>query len=298
MSQHDFDVSRADANTGIAFRAAINAALQALASNNSGATAPTSPYAYMPWADTTARLLKIRNGANSAWVTMGSLDDPFLGLAMLAHTHIGGGQTKIVEDALTLSDNTTHNVSTSKHGLVPKAPNDTGKYLRGDGLWQTPPAFPTQLPPTDGDKSDVTVSNSGGDWAIKEGVVIGIKLPWMVASSDLIFAGPDGGPGEWGSPVKVAEWTCGRSGTLRVYVTFTTYAGGGGVVTPYGQVYRNGSPVGSAITSSGYIDTSGWTSGDLIQLYIWRSGGAGTVTVASSGVSLCGTDPIAFYKRM
>jgi hypothetical protein len=38
-----------------------------------------------------------------------------------------------------LADNTTSDVSTSKHGLTPKAPNDTAKYLRGDGAWATMP---------------------------------------------------------------------------------------------------------------------------------------------------------------
>lgn len=38
-----------------------------------------------------------------------------------------------------LADNTTADVSTTKHGLVPKAPNDTTKYLRGDGTWATAP---------------------------------------------------------------------------------------------------------------------------------------------------------------
>ncbi|HOJ19625.1 MAG TPA: hypothetical protein PLT92_13770 [Ignavibacteriaceae bacterium] len=37
-----------------------------------------------------------------------------------------------------LSDNTSNDVSTSKHGLVPKAPNDTTKFLRGDGTWDVP----------------------------------------------------------------------------------------------------------------------------------------------------------------
>lgn len=41
----------------------------------------------------------------------------------------------IIESDLSLSDNTTANVSTSKHGLVPKAPNDTAQFLRGDGSW-------------------------------------------------------------------------------------------------------------------------------------------------------------------
>lgn len=44
------------------------------------------------------------------------------------------------EAGLTLSDNTTNDVTTSAHGFVPKAPNDTTKFLRGDGTWDVPTA--------------------------------------------------------------------------------------------------------------------------------------------------------------
>jgi hypothetical protein len=40
-----------------------------------GATAPTSPYASQLWADTATSTMKIRNTANSAWITLGTLDD-------------------------------------------------------------------------------------------------------------------------------------------------------------------------------------------------------------------------------
>ena len=70
MSQHDFDVAN---QAFAATRADINAALQALASRNSGATAPAATFAYMWWADTTTGILKQRNAANSAWVNVLSL---------------------------------------------------------------------------------------------------------------------------------------------------------------------------------------------------------------------------------
>jgi hypothetical protein len=41
----------------------------------------------------------------------------------------------ITEAMQVLADNTTNDVSTSKHGYVPKAPNDTAKFLRGDATW-------------------------------------------------------------------------------------------------------------------------------------------------------------------
>lgn len=81
MAQHDF-VLENQART--AFRQDTNAALAALATNSSGSAAPSTTYAYQFWADTSNGLLKIRNGANSAWVTVGLLDTANLGLAALA----------------------------------------------------------------------------------------------------------------------------------------------------------------------------------------------------------------------
>lgn len=67
MSQHDMDLANA---AGAAFRADANLALLALVSQNSGATAPATTFAYMLWADTTAGILKQRNAANSAWINL------------------------------------------------------------------------------------------------------------------------------------------------------------------------------------------------------------------------------------
>ncbi len=51
------------------------------------------------------------------------------------------------EANLSLSDILTNNVSTSKHGLVPKLPNDATLYLDGTGAW-TAPAGTGSTPPT------------------------------------------------------------------------------------------------------------------------------------------------------
>lgn len=65
MSQHDYVVDDA---SGAVVRADLNAALQAMASNNAGTSAPGTTYANMGWADTTDSLLKRRNAANTAWI--------------------------------------------------------------------------------------------------------------------------------------------------------------------------------------------------------------------------------------
>jgi hypothetical protein len=83
MAQHDYVIAN---GTGAAVRSDLNGSLAAIVSNNSGATEPGTMYAYQWWADTTAGLLKIRNSANSAWVTVGTLASANLGLLSL-----GGG---------------------------------------------------------------------------------------------------------------------------------------------------------------------------------------------------------------
>jgi len=52
------------------------------------------------------------------------------------HHNAAGGGT-LDESSLALTDIATNNVSTSKHGFVPKAPNSTSQFLRGDGNWGT-----------------------------------------------------------------------------------------------------------------------------------------------------------------
>jgi len=71
MAQADYIVSN---GTGAAVRSDINGQLAAIVSNNSGATAPATTYAYQWWADTTTNTLKLRNSANSAWIEIMQLD--------------------------------------------------------------------------------------------------------------------------------------------------------------------------------------------------------------------------------
>ena len=53
----------------------------------------------------------------------------------------GANVKALVTDAnLVTSDITTNDVSTTKHGFVPKAPNNTTTFLRGDGTWAAPAA--------------------------------------------------------------------------------------------------------------------------------------------------------------
>lgn len=55
------------------------------------------------------------------------------GYSVIAHDHTGAGESQIPEAGLTLSDNTTNNASTSKHGLRAKLTGDATKFQNEAG---------------------------------------------------------------------------------------------------------------------------------------------------------------------
>jgi hypothetical protein len=79
-------VPQADLNvanqSGLAFRQDLNNQLLALGTLMSGSSAPSTTYAYMLWADTSTSpaTIKQRNGANSAWIVVGTADTVNWGL--------------------------------------------------------------------------------------------------------------------------------------------------------------------------------------------------------------------------
>lgn len=117
MAQHDYDIAN---QSGAAFRADLNSALQAIVTNNSGTTAPATTYAYQFWADTTAGQLKIRNPANNTWIVVGTLASTNLGLLSLA----GGTMTA----PLVLANGTAAAPSLTTVG----GGTDTGFYSTGN----------------------------------------------------------------------------------------------------------------------------------------------------------------------
>ena len=70
MAQHDYVI---DNSTGANVRADINNVLQAIATNNSGSSAPSTTVATQFFADTSAGIMKLRNTANSGYVNLFTL---------------------------------------------------------------------------------------------------------------------------------------------------------------------------------------------------------------------------------
>jgi hypothetical protein len=85
VAQHDYVIAN---GTGAAVRSDLNNGLAAIVSQNSGATEPATMYAYQLWADTTTGLLKIRNAANNAWITLRRLDGAYTDITLNAQADL------------------------------------------------------------------------------------------------------------------------------------------------------------------------------------------------------------------
>lgn len=117
MAQSDQTVQNA---TFPAVRADINDNLAALYSQSSGASAPTVTVAFQPWIDTSVSppIWKVRNAANTGWITVGVLDVNFEvgGITPIAN---GGTGQVTAADAI--------------NALLPNQASYAGNVLKTDG---------------------------------------------------------------------------------------------------------------------------------------------------------------------
>ena len=118
MSQNDFVIAN---QTTPAFRTDLNSALQALASQNSGATAPSTTYANMVWYDTANNILKMRNEADDAWIDLFDLDQS----ADTAAAYVSTILRSIEANSFAAGDVLYHNGT----GLVRLAKGTAGQVL-------------------------------------------------------------------------------------------------------------------------------------------------------------------------
>ena len=84
MATHDYNI--ADQTTPL-FRADLNNALSAIATNNSSATAPSTTFAGMWWLDTANNYIKIRDVNDANWIILAEFD-------------VANSRTKLVSNSL------------------------------------------------------------------------------------------------------------------------------------------------------------------------------------------------------
>lgn len=126
MSQHDYVIGN---DTAANVRADINTALLAIASNNSGASAPATTYANQWWYDSTNDILKIRAEANDAWISVAKLDqtlDQFFPI-------VGGVEVTATGTELNFVDGVTSAIQTQLNAKAPStSPTLTTPIISGN----------------------------------------------------------------------------------------------------------------------------------------------------------------------
>ena len=132
MAEHDYVIANQNgANT----RSDLNNALAAIVSNNSKASAPTTTYAYMWWADTANDILKQRNGADSAWISILTLSTgaPLGALAasLVSGTHTNFTSTGIDDNATSTAITIDANENVGI-GAAPDTSPSTKLHIRED----------------------------------------------------------------------------------------------------------------------------------------------------------------------
>lgn len=143
MAQADQSVANATFPT---VRADINDNLAALFSQSSGNSAPAVTVAFQPWIDTSSSpaVWKVRNAANSGWITIGTLD---------ASTFSSGGVTAIANGG---TGETT--ASAAINALLPAQSGNSGKALITDGTvasWDTGRGITLRTPVTYNNASSI-----------------------------------------------------------------------------------------------------------------------------------------------
>jgi hypothetical protein len=277
MAQHDFILDNA---AGAAFRVDVNAVLQAIATNNSGATEPATTYPNQWWYDTSTSKLKRRNNANDAWIILGleaadtdgtlaANSDDLVSTQKATKTYVDG--KTFAEDKISLSDNTTGNASTTKHGFLKKLSNVATEFMNGVGNWVAI-TIDSLLPSQTGNSGKFLTTN-------------GSVSSWGAAVKDY-YASP------YGETIAYANAEKSISGTnYAKYKEITLDVGGSLYITvdaKHGnpstgrflnlKIYKNGSAFGGEVQyASGTYSTvvlgsiSGWSAGDKVQLYVGQT---------------------------
>ena len=128
--------------SGANFRTELNSILAALSSLNSGSSAPSTTNAYQPFVDTANNLLKLRNGANNAFIEIGDVTQANLGLAKLSGATFTGDITLNAQSDVRFADSDSSNyvalqapatVASNVTFTLPSADGSNGQVLQTDG---------------------------------------------------------------------------------------------------------------------------------------------------------------------
>ena len=185
MATHDYVIAN---GTGAAVRSDLNNALAAIVSQNSSASAPATTYAYMLWADTTAGIMKMRNGANSAWISLWELDGTFIA------SDISLAAGSAAAPSLFFTGDTNTGLFSPGADQVAISTNGTGRlYIAADGTVGIGQAsdnssYRLNVYNSSSDASFVSIGNNVSGSGSLNGLVIGMN------NSEAVFLNRENGP--------------------------------------------------------------------------------------------------------
>ncbi len=251
MAQHDYNIAN---QSGAAFRQDLNNGLAAIVSQNSGPNEPSTTYSYQWWADTTAGLLKIRNAANNAWVTIGTLASTNLGLVPSTQTATTSAAGIVQLNNTVTSTSTTEaataNAVKTANDLADAALPKSGGTMTGNivfaGTQQFAGIFYNRRPPLH--RGPLFFKTAATTISIVAGAVLN-GIQYAAATAVTM-------PGSFTNNTDYAIWQNPSNGDLVGDASFTSApagATGGSVVggfhyIPSGRptAVNNGSPTGAA----------------------------------------------------
>lgn len=152
--------------------------------------------------------------------------------------------TAVTDGLLITSDITTNNVSTTKHGFTPKAPNNTTQFLRADATWAT--ASWTYLTLT----TNFPCFNSTATNVPGMGFVISANTRYEFEASLMVQA-----TNAAVAPIPILAWATATTGTGVVSVEATN---GTTLVMQVGTWGKSGSVMATNVLNTGVFPAAIW----------------------------------------
>ena len=122
--------------SGSEVRASINNAFQSVLTDFAGATdpstmTPSNAFAYCTWLDTSNNLVKKRNAANTAWISIGTIDSTTGAVTLFGVYGQSGTMAITADTTLTVADSNKFIVVNSNSAVtltVPASPTEYTTY--------------------------------------------------------------------------------------------------------------------------------------------------------------------------
>ncbi len=244
MAQHDYDIAN---QSGSAFRADLNNALAAIVSQNSGASAPSTTYAYQLWIDTstTPATIKRRDAANSSWITIGFADGTFPSLVPASSTVPTNGLYLPAANTVALATNSTGRLFIDSSGRLGLGTSSVASLLH---LASTGPVLTLQRSDSASPGCAIHFTNNTGgvNWQIGTNQAVGGSAfeinagnqsnnRFVITSGGAVGIGTTGDPGGFNARLSIDN-------TADTYVTVNTT----GSANVTGLHFRNSNSNGEA----------------------------------------------------